>query len=804
MTKLFFSILLLLFTSSSFAQNSVPEKIVEALDSFSFLRPQEKAYLQTDRNDYLAGESIWFKTYAQLNQKPTVLSKVIYVDLVDPSGKVAEKKMLKLEGGAANGVLDIRPEWAPGDYYLRCYTLWMLNFPAFIHEKKIRILNYAKPAADKPRPAVNAKPNINFFPEGGNLVTGLKTIVAFKALDENGNPAAVTGEIINSKNEKIVSFKSIHDGMGTFELTPAANETYTAIAQFPGGKQRTVSLPAAKSEGIILSVDNANPGKTFLKVERSEKNKDKYNNLLVTAQINYQVAYMGKLNIDEGLDAAAINKKTLSPGIMQITVLNEAGQPLAERIVFVANHSISNSLLVPQAVSLEKRKKNSISFDAQEFLDLQAAVAITNANSEAPGYRDGILSSLLLSGDIRGNINEPGYYFKDKEPVTLQHLDLVMMTNGWRRYNLEEIMANKFSPLQYPFETSLSITGKVLQSNGKSVLKAGKINLMIKGEDSTNIMSEARTNEHSVFVANNIEFKKAATVFFQGTNINSPEAIVSVKIDSTYFDTLKLSTLNTNLITTAASPAPYLVELLNEKQKKDSSFGKTLSEVVVRSRKRSEVDSLNAAYATDIFYGSDQTLSLNSNINYFDIWQFLRMAVPGIAINQTDTGIQVNFTRYQGVDMFSENATNSGVQFFLNEVPVHIGLIDALDPSDVAMVKIFKGVTGIALGADRGAIAVYTTKGKSGRDWRQKGFDFYKRSGYAAGRDFYEMDYSKIKPESISSDIRTTLYWNPNIKIKDGKAIIEFYNDDVCKKIKVVIEGMDKNGKLLHAEKEIE
>ncbi len=120
------------------------------------------------------------------------------------------------------------------------------------------------------------------------------------------------------------------------------------------------------------------------------------------------------------------------------------------------------------------------------------------------------------------------------------------------------------------------------------------------------------------------------------------------------------------------------------------------------------------------------------------------------------------------------------------------------------MVKIFKGVTGIALGADRGAIAVYTTKGKSGRDWRQKGFDFYKRSGYAAGRDFYEMDHSKIKPESISSDIRTTLYWIPEIKIKDGKAIIEFYNDDVCKKIKVVIEGMDKNGKLLHAEKEIE
>ncbi len=803
MTKLFFSNLLLLFTCSSFAQNSVPEKIVEALDSFSFLRPQEKTYVQTDRNDYLAGESIWFKTYAQLNLKPTVLSKVIYVDLVDPYGKITKKKMLKLTDGSANGVLDIKPEWAPGDYYLRCYTLWMLNFPQFIPEKRIRILNYAKPAAQKPKPAANAKPNISFFPEGGNLVTGLKTIIAFKALDENGNPAAVNGEIINARNEKVSSFKSIHDGMGIFEITPAANETYTAIAQFPGGKQRTVSLPAAQSEGIILSVDNTNPGKTFIKVERSEKNKDKYNNLLVTAQLNYQVAYMGKLNIDEGLDAAAINKKTLPPGIMQITVLSESGQPLAERIVFVANHSINSSLLVPQVLSLEKRKKNSISFDAQEFLNLQAAVSVTNANSEAPGYHDGILSSLLLSGDIRGNINEAGYYFKDKDPATLQHLDLVMLINGWRRYNLEEIMANKWPPLHYPFETSLSITGKVLQSNGKSALKAGKINLMIKGEDSTNIMSEAKTNEHAVFVVDNIEFKKVATVFYQGTNINSPEAIVSVKIDSTYFDTLKLSSLNTNLITASASPAPYLVELLNEKQKKDTSFGKTLSEVVVKVRKRSEVDSLNASYATDIFYGSDQTLTLNPNINYNDIWQFLRMSVPGILINPTDSGIGVKFSRYEGMDMFSVDG-NASVQFFLNEIPVSINLIESIDPSDIALVKIFKGVSGIALGATRGAIALYTTKGKSGRDWRQKGFDFYKRSGYAAGRDFYEMDYSKIKPESISSDIRTTLYWNPNIKIKDGKAIIEFYTDDVCKKIKVVIEGMDKNGKLLQAEKEIE
>ena len=804
MPGIFLLILFLCTAALSSAQSPVPERIVAALDSFSFIRPQEKTYVQTDRNDYIAGESIWFKTYARLNEKPTILSKVIYVDLMNASGQVVDKKMCKLNGGVADGVLDLKPELPTGNYYLRCYTLWMLNFPSFITEKKIGIFNYNNALKEKSNASANTTININFFPEGGNLVTGLKSIVAFKVLDQNGNPLNVTGDIVNAKNEKIISFKSLHNGMGNFELQPNGNDVYRAIIQLPGGGEKTVPLPVVKEEGISMSVDNSNLNKTFVKVERSEKNKDKYNNLLVVAQINYQVAYMGKLNIDEGLDAVAINKKTLPPGIMQVTVLTDDGRPLAERIVFVANHTISNALLEAGLINPEKRKKNTISLDAREFLNLQAAVAVTNADGEPSKYAPDILSSFLLSADIKGNINEQGYYFKDKEPVTLQHLDLLMMINGWRRFKLEDIMASKFSDLHYPFETSLSITGKVLQSNGRSVLKAGKINLIIKGEDSTNIMAEAKTNDASVFVVDKIEFLKAATIHYQGTNTTKTDAVVAVTIDSTYFDTLARVQVNTDNIIGTGSSLPYLQQLLTDKQKADSAKGKTLSEVVVKTRKRSETDSLNSVYATDIFFNSDQTLALNPNINYYDVWQFLRMAVPGIAINQTDTGMQVNFTRYQGIDMFSENTTNSSVQFFLNEIPVDINRIESLDPTDVALVKIFKGATGIALGADRGAIAIYTVKGSSGRDWRKKGFDFFKRSGYSVTREFYEMDYSGINPENKNPDIRTTIYWNPEVKIKDGKAIIEFYNDDVCKKFKVVIEGMDANGKLLHAEKEIQ
>lgn len=797
--------ILSLFLSFSLLLSSgqaLPDKIVAALDSFSFIRPQEKTYLQTDRNTYMAGETIWLKVYATLFDKTTILSKVAYVEMISEEGVLLEKKMLKLTEGTSNASMEINTTLPSGNYYLRSYTLWMLNFPDFITERKITILNNSKVAKNVRKPSPPSL-TVTFFPEGGNLITGIKSNVAFKAFDQGGNPVSISGVILNSKNEKIANLITLHDGMGAFELQPDIREMYKAEIQYGNGKSKIIPLPNILKEGVVLSADNSNPGKTFVKAERGEFNKEKYNNLLVVAQLNYQVVYMGKLNIDEGQDALAINKKTMPPGIMQITLLSENGEPLAERMVFIANHTISSDLLKTVSLDLQKRKKNTFSIDINGYRDVKAAIAVTSTENNLPSSTPTILSGLLLTADIKGKVFNPGYYFKDKEPETLQKLDLVMMTNGWRRYKLEEIMVNKFSALHYPFETGLSITGKVLQSDGRTPLKSGRINLIIKGEDSTNIMSQAATNPASAFIVDNIEYKKSATVYYQGTNTNKTEGLVAVTINPSYFDTLKMPAAGfekTAHIDSIASER-QLADLLEARVKADSAIGKTLQNVVLKSKKRSLTDSLNLLYASDIFFDSDQTLALNENINYYDIWQFLQGMVPGIKINKTDTGTQVNFSRYEGLDFFSENAQASGVQFFLNEIPVSVDIIDFLNPDDVGLVKVYKGATAIALGASRGAIAFYTIKGKSVNDWRKKGFDFFKKDGYSVNKEFFVMDYAKLNPESSFTDIRPTLYWNPSLSLADGKKIFEFYNDDVCKKFRVVIEGIDSNGKLFFAEK---
>ncbi len=796
-------ILIFLFVGITASSQITDKTIVNAMDSFSLLQPQEKAYVTTDRNFYLSGETVWFKAFVTLNNNATVLSKILYVELINAEGILVDKKMLKLQKGSANNSFDTRSNFPSGEYTIRAYTLWMLNFPDYIFENKILIKN----ATDKKTPSSVSKIKksffVNFYPEGGNLIAGVKSIVAFNSNDQFNNPISIQGNIINSKNEIVANIETAINGMGKFEFTPNANELYSAKVTTAEGKNQTIPLSKILPEGIVLTVNNSNINKTFASVTRGALNKSKYNNLIIIAQINYEIAYLGKLNLDEGLDAVAIPKKNLPAGIMQISVINQDGSPLAERIVFVANHNIDTTSITADLVKTQKREKNILKINLSDFKNVDAVVSITNAEGLKSSNQN-ILSYLLMSSDIKGKIYNPFSYFTNKENNTLNNLDLVMLTNGWRRFKLEEVLANKYATLNFPFERSLRITGKVFESNGKNILKSGKINLIINGEDSTKIMSQANTNIASAFVVDEIDFKKEATIFYQGANLNNKNAIVNVKFDPPYFDTLK-KPFRWNTITDEKNvedlDSKFYDFLITEKSEKDKS--KTLETVVIKTKKSSAIDSLNRLYSSDIFNQSDQTIAINPDVNFGDIWQFLRRNIPGISIIRADTGTQVNFTRYQGADYFSENDPG-GVQFFLNEIPVSVDVVESLFAEDIGLLKVYKGNAAIVLGATRGAIALYTVKGKSTRDWRQKGFDFIKKQGYSVTREFSEMNYSKIISDESFKDIRPTLYWNPSIKQIGNSALIEFYNDDICKKFKVVVEGIDENGKLLYVEKIIE
>lgn len=784
------------------------QRITAGLDTLGNLYPYEKIYVHTDRRTYTAGESIWCKVYCMLDAKPSFLSSIAYIELVDKQGKVLEKRMLKLVNGTASADIFLKEDLPAATYQLNAYTSYMLNWPAFIYRQPVFVYN----TDFKNNPSAAAQPDYSlaFFPEGGDLVTGVTSRVAFKAVQQNGLPLHVSGDILDSKGQLVTRFSSMHNGMGAFELTPAQNEKYKAVL-VAAGKTRTIPLPDARQQGAVLKADNSG-ARIFVEAKRGTVNENNYNELLLVCQMNHVMVYMANLNFAEGLTATSISRKNLPAGILQITLFDKSGQPLSERLVFNGGaDSLPGNMLRTDTLSVAKRKKNVWQLDLSAFNKLSASAAVVN-DGAAPemNTEENIRSAFLLSSDLKGYIHQPGYYFKDRQPATVQALDLLMMTHGWRRFNWQDVMAGKFPPVRHPIETGIWIKGKVLSAAGGQLSNA-KADIITKGEDSTTILSTARLNGDGDFIVDNLEFRKGANIYVQGTNLSREKAAVDIVLTPSFIDTLKQSSRlpETDLNPNAAGAATfnsYWQQLLDEKDKADKAAGKMLAEVVVTARKRTPLDSLNQLYASDLYRQSDRTIPMDTSTVYASLWQFLTYKVPGLEIGRDEFGeATVQFRRYGALNYFSQD-TQTGITFFLNEVQVTKEIIESIDINDIALIKTWEGPSGAILGADRGAIGIYTLKGRAAKasPWA-KYFQSTWKMGYSAQREFFHMDYADPANKDIATDKRPTLYWMPDLKTDaSGKATIRFYNDDQSAKFRLVVQGMDKDGRLLYMEKQLQ
>jgi hypothetical protein len=795
--------------------DTLPKKVSSGLENWSKSNPSEKVFLHTDKSTYLAGENIWYKAYVTVEGEPTFLSKIVYIDLVDENGKVVDKQMRPLLNGSSAGDIVIPKSLPSGNYAVNAYSLWMLNYQPFIFRKNIRIYNNDfKPSVPKVQ---KTDFTVNFFPEGGDLVEGLKSTVAFYATTKQGLPLEITGTIIDQTGKTLASISSIHKGYGKMEITPNPNEALTAVIRANGVEKR-FKLPAPKKEGVTLSVNNTNPARTFVQVDRKVADKATYNNVLVVAQMAGKPVYMGMVNFSEDATGMAIPKKNLPPGIMHITLFDTDSKPLAERLVFVNNYEVSEFNLTTDSFSLQNRGKNKFKIDLSKYANPSVSIAITDAERSSKLATDeNILSSLLLTSDLKGFVYQPGYYFQSKSGDVTEHLDLLMLTHGWRRFKWDDVLNNNVVALKYPVETGISVGGKVTIPQSTKTIAGGHVDIITKGEDSTTILSKAIVNDKGEFLINDLNFKHKATVYLQGSKNSNQNAKVDVLVNKAYIDSLKASvympTIDLDTFHTMNIQNDKLYALIAQETEKNKFI--SLTGVTVTSRKKSRVDSLNTAYASDLFQ-MGQTLEVTSS-HYISIWQFLREQVSGLTVEGDLANPTVSFTRFAGLTIPNiggdeEEGTNAagaiesnGITYYLNEVAVHKDIINTLHASDVAMVKVFKGPEGAALGMSEGGIAIYTKKGTNNSTRpAEKGFFTENKVGYSVTREFFNPDYSGV-PDNSFTDSRTTLYWNANLKTdKAGHATLRFYNNDMTKKYKVVIQGIDKNGALIHKEQVIQ
>lgn len=804
---LFYLLPALYFLSSINQPGEDPgDNIIAGLQKWHDNNPQEKIFVQTDREEYAAGETIWIKSWCTIDNKPGYLSRIFYTVLSDSAGRVIEKKMHQLDVMASgSGLIDLDKELKSGTYTLSAYTLWMQNFPQFIFRKTIFI--YGNDFNQKHSLSKSNKNQFYFFPEGGDMIEAVPGQLAFKATNITGYPVNFKGAIFTSDGIKISEIQAAHDGMGVTDFEPSAGKTYLAKINFDNGQTAEYNLPAPKKEGIVLSVNNNSTSRISVLINRGDINKEKYNNIILIAQINGMPVYKAGFNFDNGETGASISKKNLPSGIMQLTAFDSTGNPLSERLVFINNQEIISPEISIDTLSTKKREQNKWSFRLDTISTPSLSVLVLNAAIDSSYYQKENLSSFFfLSSDIKGYIHNPGYYFSDKKPETLQNLDLLLMTQGWRRFNWKQIKGEEEIVLKYPVETFMNIAGKVTKSGKTEPVKDGFVTILTKAEDSTTILSNAKLNEKGEFILDSLVFRNKAKISIEGTDNNKKKIPVDVSIYPTHIDTLKhVDPLMLNMPATSslfAENNTVTKHLINLLEIKDSFNSKVLSNVTVTAKKISKVDSLQKQYVSPVYEMSDQSLFLPDNKQYLNIWQFLNESVPGLYVNPFQPGgvTYASFSRYDGLSLTD---SEQGIKFLLNEMPVSIDAIDVLNPGDIAFIKIYKGAMGFPLGAEAGAISVYTKKGTDVKAAvYDKTFSTTDKTGFALTREFYHPDYT-MHPElnKNEKDNRLILYWNPNAKQNNaGDYQIRFHNNDYATSFKLIIQGIDINGRMIYKE----
>lgn len=814
--------LLPLLLSSFLALNNLPEDplpvLIKKMQVWKEQYPQEKVFLHADRGSYSIGESIWLKAWCTLDGQPSFLSKILYVDLVNnQNGEVVSKKMLRLDQlGSAHAVLDINKDWNSGNYTLRAYTLWMQNFPAFIHQKSIYI--YGKDFRKTNSPIPNTI-HLQFFPEGGELITGVTNYLAFKATNNQGLPVPFNGTLQNGSQS--IPLVALHDGMGVVEFEPTS-APLTLQSKFQTAK---LEMPKVQTEGIALHVNNSSPTRATIMVQRSEQNKEKFSRLYVIAQMQGKPILTAKLNLDEDQNSFLLPKKDLPAGIVQITVFAENGMPLAERLLFIHNFSIVKPVLTLDTLQTGARKLNHWTFQLPSPQSYSLSTLVSEAAmSSRIGIDENILTSLLLTSDIKGYVHQPGYYFSSKDTAVTNRLDLVMLTHGWRRFDWNALRNNDTVVLKYPVESSIQIVGKMNKTEKGAVVKDGKVGFIIKTEDSTTILSEAKLTDKGEFMVNGLDYNKSATVHYLGTENKRADVPVNVKLYPSFIDSLQkvfpyqpLVNLDTFNIKSGSDP---LAQYLRASIEKVDTFGKEyLANVTVTAKKRSPQDSLNAAYATGQFENVGMIIDPGKFPQYQTVWQVVQASVPGINVQGDPFNPNVFFNRYAGNDVFSSMSadnpeaqaampgTAGGILYILNELPVSKDIINTLMPEDVALIKAVRGPEGFVLGASEGALIFYTKKGAARRTAiYDKDFASLNRMGYDIPRIFYQPDYTQFPGlNKAAPDNRNTLYWEgkPTPKV-DGKYHIRFHNNDQAKSFKLVVQGIDTNGQIIWLEQVVQ
>lgn len=775
--------------------HSSAQNIDAAIATYADKYSPEKAYLHYDKPVYSTGETIWFKAYVMSEVIPALETKTFYTDWLDDKGNLLLHTVSPMVDGVTNGQFDIPADYKGQFIHVRAYTRWMLNFDsAFLYTKQIRILGNEP----KTVPKIATAPVLQFFPEGGDIIAGVSNKVAFKANDPYGKPVRVKGVVLNNQGKIVDSLRTQHNGMGYVFLLPEKGASYTAKWKDEKNVERTVTLPAVKTDAVSIQVVVAGSNRKFQVNTTPEFAASMDTIHLVGTVFQHEVFRIAKSTAALQIKGT-IPVQDLPTGILTITVFDKFWKPLAERITFVNNQEFSfQPEMEVQHWGLNKRARNEIKITVPDNIVANLSVSVTDMAISADSSTN-IVSHLLLSSDLKGDIYKPAYYFSSNEDSIHQQLDLVMLTHGWRRIKWQEVLTGKTPKPVYAKDTAyMTLSGNVFGAIPGQLGNNPTVILLVKQKNVQGGMLLVPIKPDGTFNESTTIIFDTAQIYYQFQNKELKQASAQFMTDRLQVPTIRkyIEKNGANFWADTAGNYRHWLMVKEANEIAEKFRVKTLEAVIVKSKGKSPVQVLDEKYASGLFSGGDgyQFDLVNDPFasSAMNIFSYLQGKVAGLQIT---TGATPSLQWRGGAP-----------QLYLDEIATDASFVSSVNVNDVAYIKVFRPPFMGGFNGANGAIAIYTRKGNDTRQEAGSGLANNKVFGYTPIREFYAPNYSTFNQQNEQRDIRTTLYWNPAVLTSPEKksTVLTFYNNDVSKAFRVVIEGMTRDGRLAHVEQIME
>lgn len=636
--------------------------------------------------------------------------------------------------------------------------------------------------------------DVQFFPEGGDLIEGITSKIGFKALRSDGLGLPISGYIADQNQNRIIDFKSEFAGMGSFKLKPLPNNIYTAHITFEDGSEKAIPLPKVRTKGYVLSADNSDPTDLKIKIYCNELQQPD-SELKLVAQSNGQVLFVSKNKMTSLVFSAAIPKSRFPTGILQLTLFSPENEPVAERLVFINHSDYLNINLSSEKPEYQQREKVKLSLDVKDLKGNPTmgsfSVSVID-ESKVPFDEENettIISNLLLSSDLKGFIEKPNYYLTDVNADKIRQLDNLLLTQGWRRFEWRNILSDNFPSLAYEAEKSMQVSGEVRSMSGKPII-GGRVTLF--SSSGTQFLIDTLTDRNGRFRFDNLYFNDSTKFIVQARN-EKDKKNVEILLDRI---PPQLVTKNKNEPMVEVNVNKSISGYLKNSREQYDDLRKNglisrnimLDEIKVVEKKVEVKNSsnLNGAGRADAIIKADQLQ------NCFSITQCIQGRFAGIMV--------INDIVYATRNMASSFSGPIPMQVVIDGSFVEPEFLSSINPNDVETIEILKSISNTAIYGMRGGggvLIVNTKRGEFNRDYRNyaPGIMGYNPKGFYKGREFYSPNYDDPSVNTKVADLRSTIFWKANVVTDTtGKASVEFFNADGKGKYKAIVEGINIDG----------